>query len=407
MLNRLKKLVLVLIIVISTLQLAHSQLTSTPYSIFGLGTLEGNCAGTSSSMGGTGMAFLSGSSLNIVNPASFGGLDSLITLFDIGSFAMYTSFSTKSKSQTLFDANIRYFTMSFKPARRLGTSFGIVPYSSVGYKINVLSSVEGSDAEFYKTFSGDGGLNKVYLGNSFKVSDNLFLGVNASFLFGTISRTESSSDGTYSYLDKDLFSNFYLDYGLIYKIPGKKWDYSFGIIYGNGKTLVTTSESSITTANSYEEIKTHKNDFKIPRVYGAGLAMSNKNFRAGIDYERKTWREISFDRSLIDTRNSNRYSFGIELASFAGNRSINNTIYYRFGAQYCESYLIVDHSPINYRSISLGIGLPKGNMPNVINFSFEIGRNGTKNNGLIEENFYKLNIDISFKDLWFMKRLFN
>ena len=174
------------------------------------------------------ITFLSGTTLNIVNPASYGGIDSLITLFDIGSFAKYTSFSTKSKSQTLFDANIRYFTMSFKPVRRIGTSFGIVPYSSVGYKINVLSSIEGSDKEFYKTFSGEGGVNKVYLGNSFKVSNNLFLGVNASFLFGTISRTESSSEGTYSYQDKNLFSNFYLDYGLIYKIPGKKWTVVLG-----------------------------------------------------------------------------------------------------------------------------------------------------------------------------------
>jgi hypothetical protein len=106
----------------------HNLLRS-PYSIFGLGTLEGNCAGTTSSMGGTGIAFLSGTSLNIVNPASYGGLDSLITLFDIGSFAKYTSLYTKTESQTLFDANIRYFTMSFKPAQRLGpvlVSFHIV-----------------------------------------------------------------------------------------------------------------------------------------------------------------------------------------------------------------------------------------------------------------------------------------
>lgn len=407
MLNILKKIILVLIIVLSALQTAQSQLTSTPYSIFGIGTLEGNSAGTSNSMGGTGLAFLSGSSLNIVNPASYGGLDSLITLFEIGSFAKYTSYRTKTKSQSLFDANIRYFTMSFKPLQRLGTSFGIVPYSSVGYKINVLSSIEGSNAEFYKTFSGDGGVNKVYLGNSFKVSNNLFLGMNASFLFGSISRTESSLNDTYSYLEKNIFSNFYLDYGLIYKIPGKKWDYSVGITYGNGKKLSTSSVSSITTANSYEEIKTHKNDFRIPRSYGVGLALSNKNLRAGFDYERKTWAEISFDRSLMETRNSNRYSFGMELVSFAGNRSYNNAIFYRIGAGYCKSYLIVDHNPINYRSISFGIGLPKGRMSNVLNFSFEIGQNGTKNDGLIKESFYKLNIDLSLKDLWFMKRLFN
>jgi hypothetical protein len=406
MFNKFKNFILLLIIVFCTFRTANSQLTSSPYSIFGLGTQAGNCAGTSIAMGGTGIAFLSGSTLNTVNPASYQGLDSLQTLFDIGLFAKYTSYKTKSSSQALFDANLKYFTMSFRPARRVGTSFGIVPYSSVGYKITTTSYIEGSNTEYNKTYEGDGGVNKVYLGNSYELSNNLFLGVNASFLFGSISRTEVSSDGLYSYKDKNTFSNFYLDYGLNYRIKGKGWDYSIGIIYGNGKTLRTNSESSITTTSSYEELKAQKKVFRIPRNFGAGLAVSNKSFRVGIDYEREYWSEINFNRSLMQTRNSNRYSLGLEFASFGNNRSNSNIIYYRFGAQFSESYLIIDQNPINYRSISFGTGLPVRGMLNVINISFEIGQNGTKNNGLIKENFYKLNLDISLKDLWFMKRLF-
>ena len=406
MFNKLKNNVLLLIIVFCTIETAHSQLTSSPYSIFGMGTQAGNCAGTSSALGGTGIAFLSGTTLNTVNPASYGGLDSLQTLFDIGLFAKYTSYRTKSSNQALFDANLKYFTMSFRSVPRVGTSFGIVPYSSVGYKINTTSNIEGSNSEFNKTFEGDGGVNKVYLGNSYELSNNLFLGVNASFLFGSINRTEASSDGLYSYKDKNTFSNFYLDYGLNYKIKGNKWDYSIGIIYGNGKTLRTNSESSITTASSFEELKTQKKEFRIPRNLGVGLAVSEKSFRAGIDYEREYWSEINFNQSLMRTRNSTRYSLGLEYASFGNSRSNNNIIFYRFGAEYSESYLIIDQNPISYRSISFGTGLPVGGMLNVINISFEIGQNGTKNDGLIKENFYKLNIDISLKDLWFMKRLF-
>jgi hypothetical protein len=406
MFNKLRNYVLLLIIVLCTVETAHSQLTSSPYSVFGLGIEAGNEAGTSISMGGTGIAFLSGTTLNTVNPASYGGLDSLKTLFDIGLFAKYTSYRTKTTSQSLFDANLRYFTMSFSPAPRIGTSFGIVPYSSVGYKINTISVIEGSNTEYDKTFEGDGGVNKVYLGNSYKLLNDLILGVNASFLFGSITRTEASSDGLYSFKDKNTFSNFYLDYGLNYKIKGKRFDYSLGIIYGNGKTLRTNSESSITTTSSYEELKSQKKVFRIPRNFGAGLAVSNKSFRAGIDYKREYWSEINFNRSLMQTRNSNRYSLGLEFASLGYNRSSNNIIYYRFGAEFTESYLVINKNPINYRSISFGTGLPVGAMLNVINISFEIGQNGTKNEGLIKENFYKLNIDISLKDFWFMKRLY-
>lgn len=406
MFNKLRNYVLLLIIVLCTVETAYSQLTSSPYSVFGLGIQAGNDAGTNISMGGTGIAFLSGTTLNTVNPASYGGLDSLKTLFDIGLFAKYTSYRTKTTSQSLFDANLRYFTMSFSPAPRIGTSFGIVPYSSVGYKINTISVIEGSNTEYDKTFEGDGGVNKVYLGNSYKLLNDLILGVNASFLFGSITRTEASSDGLYSFKDKNTFSNFYLDYGLNYKIKGKRLDYSIGIIYGNGKTLRTNSESSITTTSSYEELKSQKKVFRIPRNFGAGLAVSNKSFRAGIDYKREYWSEINFNRSLMQTRNSNRYSLGLEFASLGYNRSSNNIIYYRFGAEFTESYLVINKNPINYRSISFGTGLPVGAMLNVINISFEIGQNGTKNEGLIKENFYKLNIDISLKDFWFMKRLY-
>jgi hypothetical protein len=406
MLNILKIYVLLLIFVFVPVGTAYSQLTSSPYSIFGLGTRDGNSAGTSSAMGGTGIAFLSGTSLNTVNPASYGGLDSLKTLFDIGLFAKYTSYRTKSGSQSLFDANLRYFTMSFKPAPGVGTSFGIVPYSSVGYKINTISIIDGSTSEYSKTFEGEGGVDKVYLGNSFKLSNNLFLGVNASFLFGSITRTEASSDGLYSYKDKNTFYNFYLDYGLNYKIKGNKLDYRIGIIYGDGKTLRTNSESYITTTSSYEVLKGKKKIFRIPRNFGAGLAVNNRYFRAGIDYEREYWSEINFNRSLMQTRNSNRYSLGLEFASLGSTRSSGNIIYYRFGAEFTESYLIINKDPINYRSISFGTGLPVKGMVNVFNISLEIGQNGTKNNGLIKENFYKLNIDVSLKDLWFIKRLY-
>jgi hypothetical protein len=406
MYKRLKNDVLFLIVVFCTVETAHSQLTSSPYSVFGLGTQSGYCAGSSIAMGGTGIAFLSGATLNTVNPASYGGLDSLQTFFDIGLFAKYTSYRTKSSSQALFDANFKYVTMSFKPVSRIGTSFGIVPYSTVGYKINSVSYIEGSNSEYNKTYEGEGGINRVYLGNSYEISNNLFLGVNASFLFGSITHTESSSEVLYSYKDKNTFSNFYLDYGLNYKIRGHNWDYSIGIIYGNGKTLRTNSDSYIITKSSYEELKSQKNVFKIPRNYGVGFALSKKYFRAGLDYERANWSEVNFNRSLMQTRNSNRYSLGLELASYGSSGSSNNLIYYRFGAEFSESYLIIDQNPINYKSISFGTGLPVAGKLSVINISFELGQNGTKNNGLIKENFYKLNIDISLKDFWFMKRLF-
>ncbi len=60
-----------------------------------LGYLESNSIGPSKAMGGTGIAFLSEKSINMTNPASYSGLDSLLSIFEIAVFGKYTMFSTE------------------------------------------------------------------------------------------------------------------------------------------------------------------------------------------------------------------------------------------------------------------------------------------------------------------------
>jgi len=39
----------------------------------------------------------------------------------------------------------------------------------------------------------------------------------------------------------------------------------------------------------------------------------------------------------------------------------------------------------------------------MINLSLEAGMNGTKENGLIRENYLLLHLNMSLRDIWFMK----
>jgi hypothetical protein len=63
----------------------------------------------------------------------------------------------------------------------------------------------------------------------------------------------------------------------------------------------------------------------------------------------------------------------------------------------------INNYPINYRSLSLGTGIPVKGYHNVINLSMELGQNGTEKGGLFKESFIVLHVDLSFKDLWFVK----
>ncbi len=381
-----------------------SQITSSPYSMFGLGTTEGNGAGVTNAMGGTGIAFVPEQYVNLLNPASASGMDSLYSFFEIGFQGKYTTFSTTKEDQSLFDANFKYAVLGFRIKPRWSMVTGIAPYSTIGYNINVMSEIEGSPQLFKKTFTGQGGVNKLLLDNSFRISKNLFFGINAVYLFGTITQSESSVEFNYSLENTVYLSNLDLNYGLNYQFFKGGWKYNIGLIYDNGKTLLTDKITTLTTSLSTSTIKSSANEFRVPRSYGAGFAFERDYFKGGVDFETSRWQAIKFQNPLLTSRNSNRYSLGFEIPSQGIRKGTNRMIFYRFGAEYCESYMVIKDNPINYRSLSFGAGIPVNGYLSVFNLSVEVGQNGTLNNGLIRETFCTFHIGISLKDIWFMKR---
>ena len=384
-----------------------SQITTSPYSIFGLGFLEGNSSGTSRAMGGTGLAFLSERSINYSNPASYSGIDSLLSIFELGVFSKYTIYSTKLDNQSLMNANLRHMAMGFRITPWLATSFGFSPYSSVGYTINTTAPVEGSSLEFAKTFTGDGGVNKVFLGGAVSLINNLSVGINASYLFGNVTHTESSPVFDYSLEDATFVSNFIFNYGLNYQLDINKWRYNIGLTYSSPKKLNTRNTTTIQTAYQVEVLKSRMYKYSVPRSLGAGFAVNKGFFRAGFDYEWSNWEEVEFINTHLNTRNSNRYSLGVEFPSLGIRKGSGKMIFFRFGGEYRESYMIIKGVPINYRAVTIGAGLPLKGVVSVLNFSLELGQNGTIKRDLFRENFVTLNLDLSLRDMWFIKRRYN
>jgi hypothetical protein len=399
-----KIFILLLICTITQFNAVSSQTTSSPYSIFGLGYLESNSIGPNKAMGGTGIAFLSEKSINMTNPASYSGLDSLLSIFEIAVFGKYTMFSTKKENQSLVNANLKYITMGFRITPWLATSFGFAPYSSIGYHINTHAPIEGTNLEYLKTFSGEGGVNQVYLGGSVKVLKNLSLGINAAYLFGDVTHSESSDLFSYSLKDVTYVSNFDFNYGLNYHFEIKNWEYFAGLTYSSSKNLKTDNETTIKTGTGTEVLKSRIYKYKIPQNIGVGLAVRKDFFMAGVDFERSNWNGIDFNNSLVRTRNSNRYSFGVEFPSLGIRKGTSKMFLFRFGAEYRESYLIIDNIPISYRAVTFGTGIPLNGALSTINISLELGQNGTIRKDLFRETFFTLHLDMSLRDLWFIKR---
>jgi len=82
-------------------------------------------------------------------------------------------------------------------------------------------------------------------------------------------------------------------------------------------------------------------------------------------------------------------------------------VVYRGGVRFEQTGLNVDGHDINEFGISFGLGLPVGRMFSNINLGFEFGKRGTKDFGLIQENFFNTFLSFSLNDRWFEKRLYD
>jgi hypothetical protein len=388
--------------------ICNAQISFSPYTHFAAGQIEQGGSGNNHALGGTGIAFSSTHSLNNINPASYSGIDSLSFIFDIGVFGKYARFDKGNISQNKYSGNIRYIALGTRLCKWWAASFGITPYSSVAYKINTTSELEGEPSYYYKTFTGSGGINQFYFGNSFRLIKNLSVGVNLSYLLGEIEQKESVNvQGSTLYIVKKTNSvhNLMLEYGLQYKIDHKNWHYTIGAIYGNKKILQSATKLEMIYSGDTAKMDHDDQPFLIPQKYGVGFAVEKYNkLRAGFDYERRNWSELKFSNPQLETRNSERVSVGLEYTPM---RSMRDDFwkkwYYRIGANYNKSYLIIDKEPINSKALTFGLGIPLKRQLTMLNLSFEIGQNGTTDNYLIKETYYLLHLNFALHDYWFVK----
>ena len=161
-----------LIITICLLNLATTgwaQNTSSPYSRYGIGNLNAKNFGQSFAMGGTNIAMQNDStpmfSINPNNPASNTSIR--LTTAELGvNYNREQLISTGSK-QTINTASLGYVSLAFPFKRWWGASIGLIPYSSVGYKVTDHQDITNIGGVDY-LYEGSGGINQIVFGNGVK-----------------------------------------------------------------------------------------------------------------------------------------------------------------------------------------------------------------------------------------------
>lgn len=422
---RIIKIHLILILTVLSLNINAQTGINSPYSRYGLGQLHGENLNTATlSMGGLSIGVHDPTAVNPANPASYGSLDSSSFLFELGVAGNITSLKTTQLSESGYDATLSYIFAGFPITRWWRSGVGIMPYSKIGYNVEVVIEVENF-SDVVHSFTGDGGLNQIFWGNGFNISKNFRAGVDITYLFGQSSRSSMIYYPDSAFIfgtkveSKIRGGGFIFDYGLQYDIViNSTTQATIGLTYANkfdlnakrsylSKTITGGYGDEVETVkDTVEYIPNEKGTIVVPQRFGFGVTFKKEGrWLVGADFEWQNWEEFGAYGIADTLSNSWRVAVGGEFIPKHTNiSSLFKRITYRGGLRYNQSYLNFGGTQINEFGISFGFGFPMKKSKTGIDLGFEIGRRGTTDNNLIQENFVNVLLGISIQEHWFHKR---
>ncbi|WP_269226487.1 hypothetical protein [Flavobacterium eburneipallidum] len=394
--------------------------TSSPYSFYGIGDVKFNGTLENRSMAGLSIAQDS-THINLQNPAGYANLT--WTSFTIGGSSNFTNLKSGDEKGSAKKVTLDYLALGIPLSKKFGGAFGLIPYSSVGYRI---SNENPISSEVSKRFNGWGGLNRVFLGFGYKVLPNLNVGVNAFYNFGQIQSNsleyiEDQGIGSRE-LNVSNLSGMNFNFGMTYKAKfNEKLSVFTSLYYSPGSTLKSenTRNVAIVDYNSQfdlsiidiSEDELSNNELKLPKKlsFGAGIGDSKK-WLLGAEVAVQGIGQLNSNYNTIANLSYERgqkYSIGgYYIPNSNPFASYFQRITYRGGLRYEKTGLVINSNSINDAAVTFGMGLPiTGSLSN-FNLGLEYGKKGTTSDNLVQENYFTVSLSFSLNDKWFVKRKF-
>ena len=399
--------------------------TNSPYSQYGLGDLTDEGVGFNKGMGGVGYGFHKGNEVNPLNPASYASIDSVTMIFDGGLSGQITNFKEGGRKLNAKSGGFDYVTGAFRLIRNVGVTFGVMPYSNIGYNYSTSTRLDDMTTTFTGRYQGDGGINQLFVGAGFQLFKFLSVGFNAAYIWGDVQRTittgGSSSINTLYKEYNGSISSYKLDFGVQYRLPfGVNDELTVGAVFSPGHKLGTDPYCRIISSNSTiakhdTTTYTITNGFEIPNSIGVGVAYNHdQKLRVGADFKFQKWGSIDYPAFENDSytlrsgllKDCYKVNVGAEwIPNPRSTRSVFHHVRYRFGASFATPYYYINgqDGPKSIQ-LSLGLGIPIMNAYNnrsILNISGQWQHRSADN--LITENTFRLNIGITFNERWFSK----
>ncbi len=422
---------LTLFLFLSSIFICAQRNTSSPYSIFGVGEEFSTKTVEQISMGGIGAAFSSDRYLNFINPAANSNLTYATYVFGL----LNNDLRVRSLDfdQTTSTTSLSYFALGIPLSPKVGFTFGMQPTSAVGYSLRNSIFDDEDNLIDLTTFSGTGSVTRLYTGLGWNFWKGFSIGAEIDFLFGNLQNSITNSRINVDLSTRNVeitdIRGGSLKVGAHYQGKLKnEVDISIGATATLENTLRANGDEYLysvifdTSGGESPRDTIFQGDLNgrllrpLKTVLGGGIGKKDKWY-AGINYSYQD----AFQNSGYFNNSNNAYIYdssssisigGFYLPKINSISSYWQRVTYRLGMKYEQTGLLVNGTPgsntftgIDDFGISFGLGLPLGNRVSNINFAGEIGRRGTLNNGLIQENYFNIRLSLSFNDIWFQKRI--
>ncbi|WP_312079037.1 hypothetical protein [Chryseobacterium sp.] len=405
-------------------------ISNSPYATYGIGDVKYDNTIETASMGGISTAFISdfSSNFNFANPANntnFGLTSIKLEASNENNYFKTDYNNTKSTKHSTYLSNI---SLAFPISQKVKAGLLYQPYSSKSY--DVINSVQVNDETVHANrFTGKGTLNTAQAAVSYQVTPSFALGARANFYFGNLydinEFTVTNAELINGYETKNSIKNFNFTLGTSYQHINTSTDNKLTVgataTFGNTSNMVTEYKNSTYYYGSgdtklgetiiEQKNTSSKNLLPLQASVGVGYGSENEWFlSAQVDY--KKGETISYFGKSFAFDDTYRISAGgWYLPNYNNFRSYFSRVVYRYGAFYERGGLKIGTNNINKYGVSAGVLLPfkTSNIQRMsgLELGVEVGKRGTLDNNLINQNYINLKVGFNFADKWFRKNLYN
>lgn len=399
-----------------------------PYARFGMGEFQPLSGAAFQGLGGMQAAIAHPQWINIENPASL-ALGAL-TRVELGTQARFSKLQTSQQSLLKSNINLAHLALAIPLGKSLGTALSFAPISLHNYDVLGSGLVNPGGGQIpYKVdeyYTGRGGINRLSWGIGWQVHPSWRVGYGLNAMFGqTIKEFRKvfpDSVQAFNVRVQDQWSVLGACHHLGFQFqPSPKaqsWSETWGMslrlpanlpmrqnLLAERFTLIAGNmRIRDTVVNKPEQ----QGLMHLPLQWVAGYWIE-KSGKSGFGMEGiyeplSKWRVMGLADSLQD-----RWTIklgGYRVAKPAGNRAVDQLIY-RSGLRFSPGGLRLRNRSIHEMAVYAGLGFPLRRSASMLNLGLEFGRWGRLDEGLVQEDFVRVNLTLNLNDRWFIRRVYD